>query len=246
MIKLYLTTFFITISFFAYPNDFIKAHGKITKNSIISTFIDDLNNKNYKSAFSLIHPKLAAAWTFKRFENDLKEVRSSVNNWKPESTSSFTGNTPQGKYVQASYRLGSNWKSLASIELIAKPVSNKDKIIRIHIRIPYSKEIPETAKKITKKFISAIQKKDYKSAHNLMTPNCKLRFPQKVLSYFRPVLGNIPSKLTSTFYRLNANSVWYSAVNIGSTDDPASYVELIISTDKPEAEIISLNFKGRM
>lgn len=246
MVKFYFAVFFSAISLFAYSNDYVKAHEKITKSSIISTFVNDLTKKNYKDAFALIHPKLAAAWTFKRFKRDLEEVRSSVKDWKPESMSSFTGKAPQGKYIQATYRLESNWKSLSSVELTAMPVSGKEKIIRLHIRVPYSKEIPETVNKITEKFISAIQKEDYKSVYSLMNKNCKLRFPEKVLGYFRPVLGNTPSKVTSIFYRLNANSIWYSGVNIGNADNPASYIELIISADTPKAEIIALNFKGRM
>ena len=223
-----------------------KTHTQITKKSILATFMDDLSKKNYQEAFSLINPKLTTAWTFDRFKKDLEKVRSAVKDWKPEATGSFTGNTPQGTYIPATYRLDSNWKSLASIDLVAMPINNENKIVKIHIRIPYSKETPKTVKKITEQFISAMQKKDYKSVGALMTQNCKLRFPPATLAHLQPILGKDSSKVFSKPYLLNANTVWYAAVNIGSTKDIATFIELIISNDKPEAKIISLSFKGRI
>ena len=250
MKKIYVIILLITVSFFVYSDDMnkkvIKAHTQITKNSILATFMDNLSKKNYQEAFSLINPKLTTAWTFDRFKKDLEEIRSAVKDWKPEATASFTGNAPQGTYIQATYRLDSNWKSLASIDLVAMPINKENKIVKIHIRIPYSKETPKAVKEITGKFISGMQKKDYKSVGALMTQNCKLRFPSATLAYLQPILGKDSSKVFSKPYRLNANTVWYAAVNIGSTEDIATFIELIISTDKPEAKIISLSFKGRI
>ena len=62
--------------------------------------------------------------------------------------------------------------------------------------------------------------------------NCKLRFPAATLAHLQPILGKDSSKVFSKSYRLNANTVWYGAVNVGSTEDIATFIELIISTDE--------------
>jgi hypothetical protein len=222
-----------------------QAHTQITKNSILATFMENLSKKDYKKAFELINPKLRTAWTFERFKRELEEIRSTVKDWKPEATGSFSGNAPQGKYIQATYRLDSDWRSPSSIDLAAMEINSQNKIIKIHIRIPYSKTTPDAIKTITEKFISAMQKKDYKAVSELMSPNCRTQFPFAILARLQPIIGKDASKVFSKSYRLNANTVWYAAVKIGSTEDIATSIELIISTDKPEAKIISLNFKGR-
>ena len=85
----------------------------------------------------LLHPKLKEAWTINKFVSDWKDIREQLSDkWGPEATGSFSGNSPQGPYEQATYRLSSDWRSLSSVELVSMKKDGQEYIVRIFVRVP--------------------------------------------------------------------------------------------------------------
>ena len=109
-----------------------------------------------------------------------------------------------------------------------------------------SAEVPPAANAVADKFITSMLAEDYVAAQKTFAARSRPQYTATMLSRIRPILGTSPNDTLRFHYRLSANTVWYDAVTLKQPDDPATYLELIMSTQSNTTEIASLTFKGRM
>lgn len=121
-----------------------------------------------------------------------------------------------------------------------------ERIIRIHIRVPYTGEMPQSVVNATEQIILAFQDEDYLKITELMTPNCRQQYPQQVLEQLRPVLINDQGDVEKDFYRLCANTVWYDAVKLYPKGNSFTFIEFILSSHGNTSEIVTLSGRRKM
>jgi len=224
-----------------------QRHEQITQQGILATFVNAISSGDHELAFSLLHPKVAEAWTQERFAQDWGDIRNQLSdNWKPEATSSVTGQSPNGQYEQATYGLDSRWRSISSVDLVSMQVDGQPKIVRICIRIPHPASPPEPVHERTEAFITAVLREDYGAAHNMLTPSGRKRFPQAILPRLRPILGDSLENTTAAHYRICAESMWADAVLLTSKNDPATHLELVMTSGPAGTQIDFMAFKSRL
>ncbi len=226
--------------------DMDKTLDRITKDSILVDFIDNISNQEYEKASLFIHPKLMTVWTNKRFKQDWKEIRHAVKTWAPEVTSTFSGKSQQGPYEQVTYKIDSPWNSLSSIDLISMKSEGSEYIVRIHIRAPYLNETPKSVEEVIDQFVQLLFSGQYQEISNLLSQNCKSQFPAESIKRLKPILGKNKSKIEKRYYRMCANTVWYDAVRLNVQDDVFTFMELILSTKNQKTKIETLTFRGAM
>jgi hypothetical protein len=224
-----------------------QAHESITKSSSLAVFMNELSDKNYEKAIALLHPKLKDAWTEEKFEKDWRGIRNQLSTeWGPEATGTFSGNSTQGPYEQATYRLSKDWRSLSSIDLVSMKIDGQESIVRIHLRIPYKDHPPDSVIEITNLLTNLIFNEKYSEAEEFMTQNCKKQFPEETIKQIRPVLGSDESKIEKNFYRFFANAIWYDAARLNQADNGFSFLELILTSENNKSKLASLSFRGAL
>jgi len=225
----------------------MRRHEQITEESIVADFIKAISADEYNRAFGLLHPKLSQAWTQERFGQDWQDIKKQISDrWKPEPTGSMSGQSPQGPYEQAAYQLDSNWRSVSSLEVTSMPVDGQTKIVNIVIRVPHLSEPPDAVQALVKEFVNAMVAKDFNSVSGMFSASSKAKYSPDILRQLSPILGDSADATSQTHYRICANTVWYDAVRLIPVNDPATFLELVASTDADSAEILALSFKGRM
>jgi hypothetical protein len=228
------------------PEAVLQKHDEITQSSVISEFMAKVSAENYADALQLIHPKLAKAWTSERFAEDWTGIRSRLSEqWKPEATGSFSGMSQQGQYEQASYRLSSDWSSLASVDLTSMLVEETDRIVQIRLRAPYDNGPPQEVVKLGDEFLNSLSGGDVPSAHNLIAAANRAQIPVALLEQLRPIVGSTASDGEKNYYRLSINTVWYDAVSFTPSNEPATFIELILESSEGTTQIVSLSGKTR-
>ena len=224
-----------------------EAHEKITKDGILADFINKISKNDFDNALLLLHPKLKEAWTNYRFVKDWKSIREQLSaKWAPEAIGSFSGNSPQGPYEQATYRLSSDWSSLSSVDLVSMKKNSQDYIVRVHIRVPYKEYPPKSVTETVDQLANLILSEKYKETEKLMTPNCKRQFPAEIIKKLRPILGNDETEIEKNYYRFCANTVWYDAVRLNNVGDGFTFLEFILASDNNKSKIATLTFRGKM
>jgi aspartyl-tRNA synthetase len=224
-----------------------EAHEKITKEGILADFINKISENEFDDAIVLLHPKLKNAWTIDRFVSDWKDIREQIaDRWGPEATGSFSGNSSQGPYEQATYRLSSDWRSSSSVDLVSMKTDGQNYIVRVYVRVPYKEDPPKSATETVDKLAKLIFSEKYKEVEGLMTASCKKQFPAKVIGQLRPILGKDETKIEKNYYRFCANTVWYDAVRLNQSGDGFTFIEFILSSENNESEVVSLTFRGKM
>ena len=142
----------------------MQKHVEITQIGIHAEFINAITKNKHDQAFSMLYPKLSEAWTKERFALDWNNIKKQLpSGWNPEATGSFSGNSPQGLYEQATFRLESNWDSIASLDLISMKIEGKNNIVKIHIRIPRVDDAPIAVVSLTNDFIEAMLAENYET-----------------------------------------------------------------------------------
>ena len=228
------------------PQVVLQKHDEITQSSVISEFMENVSAENYAGALQLLHPKLAEAWTSERFAQDWIEVRSMLSEqWGPEASGSFSGMSQQGKYEQASYRLSSDWSSLASVDLTSMLVDDADRIVQIRMSAPYENNPPQEVIKLSDEFLNALSGGDFPKAHSLIAATNRAQYPTSMLEQLRPIIGPSASDGKRNYYRLSINTVWYDAISFTPSNEPATFIELIIESSSGNAQIVALSGKMR-
>jgi len=224
-----------------------EAHEKIAKEGILPDFISKISEYEFVDAIGLLHPKLKYAWTIDRFVSDWKTIREQLSNrWRPEATGSFSGNSPQGPYEQATYRLSSDWKSSSSVDLVSMKIDGQNYIVRVYVRVPYKENPPKSVTETFDKIAKLIFSENYQEIEKLMTPSCKKQFPAEVIGKLRPILGKEDTSIEKNYYRFCANTVWYDAVRLNQAGDGFTFMEFILSSENNKTKIVSLTFRGKM
>ncbi len=224
-----------------------EAHERITEESVFANFINKISKNEFDEALGLLHPKLKSGWTIDKFVSDWKTIREQLSNrWGPEATGSFSGNSPQGPYEQATYRLSSDWRSPSSVDLISMKIDGQNYIVRVYVRVPYKKNPPKSVTETVDKIAKLIFSEKYQEIEKLMTPDCKKQFPAEVVGKLRPVLGKDNTNIEKNYYRFCANTVWYDAVKLKQSGDWFTFIEFILSSENNKSEIVSLTFRGKM
>lgn len=223
------------------------AHEKITKEGILADFIKKISENDFDGAIELLHPKLKDAWTTDRLANDWKSIREHLSDrWGPEATGSFSGSSTQGPYEQATYRLSSDWRSLSSVELVSMKDDGQEYIVSIHARVPYRENPPKLVTETVDHLTYLILNERYKETEELMTSNCKQRFPAETIKNLRPILGNEGAEIEKNYYRFCANTVWYDAVRLNQHGDGFTFLEFILSSENNKSRVATLTFRGKM
>ncbi|MDZ7616309.1 MAG: hypothetical protein U1E05_04850 [Patescibacteria group bacterium] len=221
-------------------------HAEITESSILADFVNEISSNEYATAFSLLHPKLRSAWTRDRFTNDWTTIKNQIGDaWGPEATGSFSGTSPQGAYEQATYKLSTDYQSISSVELVSMQTDEGTRIGKAHVRVPEAEPQQAKTKELTDQFVNSMLSKDFDAASQLFSSAHRTQYPPQVLQQLASVLGGSVDATARSHYRLCANTVWYDAVRLTPTTDPATFLEIVISTDTGTPEIVSLSFKGR-
>ena len=223
-----------------------QKHNEITQTSVIADFVGQVSAENYAEAMQLLHPKLAKLWTSERFAQDWIAVRSQLSEqWEPEATGSFSEMSQQGQYEQASYRLSSDWRSLASVDLTSMMVDDTNRIVQIHIRAPYENDPPREVITLADKFIDALKSGDVAVAHDLIATANRAQYPITMLEQLESIVEASENDSERNYYRLSANTVWYEAMRYTPSNEPAAFLELIIESSNGDAEVVSLSGKMR-
>ncbi len=89
-------------------------------------------------------------------------------------------------------------------------------------------------------------RQDFDSVLNMFSPETRATYSHEVLSKISPLLGNSLEDTSKQQYQICANSAWYHVVRISPVNDPASLIDLIISTNTDPLQIVALSFKARM
>lgn len=222
-----------------------ESHDQISKDSILADFVKEVSTSNYDNALLLIHPDFKEAWTAEQFVKDWKYIREQLTTeWAPEITGTFSGNSPQGPYQQATYRLSSNWRSASSVELVSVKKDKQDFIVRVHARVPYKKNPPKVMTDTVDQLIYLIRSEKYQETESLMTANCKKQFPPDVIKKLAPILGAKNTQIEKSHYRFLANTIWYDAVRLNQAGDSFTYLEFILTSDNEKSQLASLTFRG--
>ena len=197
-----------------------EAHERITEESILAEFINKISENEFDDAIGLLHPKLKNAWTIDRFVSDWKTIREQLSNrWGTEETGSFSGNSPQGPYEQATYRLSSDWRSSSSVDLVSMKIDGQSYIVRVYVRVPYKENPPKSVTETVDKIAKLIFSENYQEIEKLMTSSCKKQFPAEVIGKLRPILGKEDTSIEKNYHRFCANTVWYDAVRLNQSGD---------------------------
>lgn len=224
----------------------MQKHAEVTQAGVIADFVRALTAEHYEAAAAQLHPRLTEAWTVARFTQDWRDIRAQAGEkWGPEAMGTYSGISTQGAYDQATYRLLSDWRSLASVELVSMEVEGTKRIVKVHIRVPYRDAPPPVVASTTNAFVAALLRGDTGAAQELITPAQRSKYPADLLNYIRPLLGEVTESTTKTPYRFGANSVWYDAVRLTRPENPASFLELAMTRKNGLAQIVYLSFKGR-
>ena len=227
--------------------ELMRRHKEITQHSALADFISAISSDDYQLAFNMLHSKLSKAWTIERFTQDWKDIKKQISNrWKPEPTGSMSGQSPQGSYEQAAYRLDSNGDSISSVELISMETDDHARIVSITIRVPYQNGTPDYVQVLTKEFIDSMIAQDFEAVSGMFSSSSKAKYPPEILRQLSHILGDSSKAISQDHYRICANTVWYDAVSLIPTNDPATFLEIILSKDAERANIVALSFKGRM
>lgn len=230
------------------PDDqeLMQRHQQITEEGILADFVSAISMDNYESAFGLLHEDLAQAWTQKRFSQDWQQIKEQLSeDWSPEPTGSFSGQSPQGPYEQATYRLESDWNSISSVALVAMQVERQPRIVDVQIRAASLGEPSAEIQTGTEEFVGSMISRDFESVTEMFAPAARGQYPHQLLGQLSPVLGDSVEATSRDYYRICASGRWYHAVRLTPTDDAASFVEVIMSTDDGSVQIEGLSFKGR-
>jgi hypothetical protein len=223
-----------------------RKHDEITQSSVISDFVGKVTSENYADALLLLHPELADAWTIESFTQDWSEIRSQLaEQWAPESTGTFSGMSAQGQYEQASYRLSSDWHSLTSLDLTSMIVDDASRIVQIRIRTPYEESPPDEVVTVAENFIDALSNGDVAAAHELMAAATRPLIPVDMLEQLKSICEGSPFDGEKNYYRLSAETIWYDAMRCTPSNEPATFLELIIDSSGENAQVVSLSFKMR-
>lgn len=225
----------------------MRRREEIAQQSIFADFISAISTGNHRLAFNMLHPKLSGAWTQERFTQDWKDIKKQISDrWKPEPTGAMSGQSPQGRYEQAAYRLDSNWRSASSVELTSMEVDGQAKIVNISIRVPHPNRPPDAVQVLVKQFVDSMVAQEFESVSEMFSPSSKAQYSPDILRQLSPILGDSAEATSQDHYRICANTVWYDAVRLIPADDPATFLELLLSEDADGAKIVGLSFKGRM
>ncbi len=226
---------------------FMEQLNSEAKNGILGEFADSISRGEYEHALTLFHPKLSEAWTKERFAKDWQGISSQLSSGLAlEPMGSFAGNSAQGPYKQATYRLEKSWSSTTSLELTSLQVEGQSRIVKVDIRMPRLEELPPNAAALADSFAESMLKKDFNAVLGLFSESSASQYNPKVLEKLGAMLGDSKASTTRSFYRLCANSVWYDVVLLQPQGDPAQHLELITQSTDTKTEILSITFKGRM
>ncbi len=227
--------------------ELVQGHKQIAEKGIMAEFISAISTDGYERAFAMLSHDLGQAWTQKRFAEDWQQIKEQLSDgWKPEATGSFSGQSPQGLYEQATYRLDSDWNSISSMALVAIWVEGEPKIVDVKIRVAGSGEPSAQIAGATTEFVESMISRDFESVTSMLAPAVRGQYPRQLLAQLSPILGHSVEATSRDYYRMCANGRWYQAVRLTPTADPASSVELVMSTEGGSVQIEGLSAKARV
>lgn len=233
----------------AVPGDreLMERHQEITGEGILADFVSAISADSYERAFGMLHRELTQAWTQEQFTRDWQRIKTQLSeSWGPEPTSSFSGQSPQGPYQQATYRLESDWRGISSVVLVAMQVNGEPRIVDVQTRVTGLGEPSAEIETRTEEFVKSMISRDFESVTGMFAPAVRGQYPPQLLAQVSPVLADSVEAMSRKHYRICSNGRWYHAVRLTRTDDAASFVELVMSTEDGSLQIEGLSFKGRV
>ena len=156
-----------------------------------------------------------------------------------------------GKQKNASYRLEENWGSQFTMQGSAADSGEGFKITLLVFRAPSKKDAPVSphARKVVNSFLELVRQEKYEDATLLFAANVSRQIQAPQLKQVRNILisdQSDQSELRKDEYRILATGVWYDSFLIVPERDQATYLEVVVSSDSRQAEIMSLSLKERM
>jgi hypothetical protein len=136
----------------ALEKEFDKSDLETIENEVVKISqpaIKNLTENRFQELYESLHSENKSYWNENKFINDMRKVKLLIgDDWATELTGSFKGETANGPYIQATYKIGKKWDSPYSIQFTAVKDGNEYKISQIILSLPYAKnqESPSTAK----------------------------------------------------------------------------------------------------
>jgi|GEM_PF-4514120 len=224
----------------------IQRHIQISQRGILADFVQAVSSDDVTPAFELLHPKLREAWTAQRFEADWTAIKKSVGSaWRPQAMETFSGSSPQGFYEKATYHLDSDFRSIDSVELTGLQQGDSQQIVQIYVRIAQTDPPSQAIRDWVGRFMDDLLAEKYDAASTAIAEGHRKQYPPQVLRMVGSIFRDSSKPPPRLYYRLCANSVWYQAVRISATNDPAVFLEIILSTQPDKLQIGALTFKAR-
>lgn len=180
--------------------------------------IKNLTENRFQEVYDSLHRENKNYWNEKKFIDDMRKIKLLIgDDWATELTGSFKGETVNGPYIQATYKIGKMWDSPYSIEFTAVEDGKEYKITQIIANLPYEKnqEFPKKAKTTANKFIENLQSKNYSSLEELSLLKSNEDTENIYIQIRKLLTDEDENKRNLEFreYQKYANTVWYDTIS---------------------------------
>ncbi len=201
--------------------EFDKSDLEIIENEVVrfsQPLIKNITENRFKEIYESLHRNNKNYWDENKFIDDMRKIKLLIgDDWATELTGSFKGETVNGPYIQATYKIGKKWDSPYSIQFTAVKDGKEYKISQIISNLPYAKnqELPRTAKITANEFIQNLQSNNFSSLEELSLLKSNEN-SKNIYTQIRKLLvdedGN-KRDLEYREYQKYANTIWYDTIS---------------------------------
>lgn len=228
--------------------ELLRIHEQYNRQGLAADFMRHIAAGDFAESFKLLPLELRTAWTEARFTEDWQDiVRQAGDGWKPTTIETFSGQTPRGPFERVVYKLSSSWKSAASAEFVTIQSGRTDEetsLASLLIRLPVE-TLPPAASAATEKFVAGLIQRKFDSLTEMFVPAARTPIHRPLLERLAPLAGGSASATSRSYFRLCRNSVWYSSARLTPPDDPATFLEIVMTEDEEPARLVNLQYKVR-
>ncbi|MCA9118235.1 MAG: hypothetical protein KDA79_24355, partial [Planctomycetaceae bacterium] len=224
--------------------ELLRIHEQYHSVGLPADFLRAVTSRNFDSAFELLPAEMRNAWTAERFTADWSDiVRQAGESWLPRTVEEDSPRNLPAPFQRTLYHLYTSGNLPATAEFLTKQLGDESELVVLQIQLPAS-EIPATATAAADEFFNRVIEGELEAAAEMFVPAAQPG-AGRLLQRLAPLLGLSISASSRNGFRLCRNSVWYCAVRLTPTDDPATYVELVMTEDQDPVRLINLQYRVR-